>query len=350
MSVKKVIKHGKTCWQFDVVVDGKRIRKMSSSWNRKQCLEAERAFLADSGAVQDLTYNELFGRYMSHMRLQMKPSTIRKHADTNRNHIAPYFDNKRISKISKADILAWQDDLLSKTYHGHLYSNNMLKDIQSLFHATLQFGVECELIDKNPFKFKRVTRVEKKEELVVWSPDQFEQFAANITDPTHIAVFRTLYYGGLRKGELIALNVEDFDGNGVHISKTYDRYNSEVTAPKTANSYRYVELDKKTCDAIKHLISLYPAVPEIQRLPLFGYDHRVSPTSLERWKNDYLKQTDLPFLTLHGFRHSHASYLLEKGIRTRDVALRLGNTEEMVIKRYSHILNRSQSHITALFD
>lgn len=350
MSVKKIIKHGKVCWQFDVVVNGKRIRKMSSGWNRKQCLEAERSFLADSGVVTDLTYKELFSRYISHMALQMKPSTIRKHTDTNRNHIAPYFDGKRISKITKADILAWQDDLLTKTYNGHLYSNNMLKDIQSLFHATLQFGVECELIPTNPFKFKRVTRVEKKEELTVWTPSQFDIFASNISDPMHLALFRTLYFGGLRKGELIALNVEDFDGNGVHISKTYDRYNSEVTAPKTANSYRYVELDKRTCEAIQNLIELYPDVPEVKRFPLFGYDHRISPTSLERWKNEYWKLTDLPFLTLHGFRHSHASYLLEKGIRTRDVALRLGNTEEMVIKRYSHLINKSQSHITALFD
>lgn len=345
MAVNKIIKHGKIAWGYTLRIDGVRYRKYSVKWNRKQAIEEERNLLTRKGEAKSITYNDLWKQYVLHKKPQSKDSTMRKHEATNRLHIAPTFGEKEIAKIKKTDILSWQDYLLSKDF-----SANTLRDIQNLFHAVLNYGVECELIDRNPFHFKRVKKIEQKEDLSVWTPSQFEQFASVITDPTHDAMYRLLYYGGLRKGEMIALNMEDYDGHGVRINKTYDRVLQDVTPPKTNNSYRYVELDKRTCDAIDRMISQYPSIEEASQMPLFGFYHRISFTSLERWKDEYWKQTGLPYLTLHGFRHSHASYLLEKGIRTRDVALRLGNTEAMVIKRYSHIINKSQSHITALFE
>lgn len=350
MSVRKFVKDGRNVWGFDVVVDGKRVRKSSGEWTKRAAADAERLFLARQGVVDGMRYAELFDLYITHMAPQRKATTIRKHKDTNRVHIAPYFDKKVVAKIKKADVIAWQNQILEAEHDGKPYSNNMLIGIQALLRAVLNFGVESGVIATNPFNFKTVTRVQKKEEMIVWTPQQFEEFAANIEDPLYDAMFRAMYYGGLRKGEAIALNVEDFDGKGLNISKTYDRYNAKTTAPKTLNSYRYVALDSKTCAAISRLVELYPEVPETAHAPLFGFSHRVSPTQLERVKNKYLQMTDLPFLTLHGFRHSHASYLLEKGIRTRDVAARLGNTEEMVIKRYSHIIAESQDHITKLFE
>lgn len=344
MAVNKIIKNGKPVWGYDVIIENVRHRKYSVKWNRKQAIEEERNLLTRKGEAKSITYNDLWKQYVLHKKPQLKDSTMRKHEATNRLHIAPTFGDKEIAKIKNSDIIGWQIELLDKNF-----SANTLRDIQNLFHAVLNFGLECEMIDRNPF-FKRVTKIEHKEEAEVWTPSQFEQFASVITDPTHDAMYRLLYYGGLRKGEMIALNMEDYDGKGVWISKTYDRVLQEVTPPKTNNSYRYVELDKHTCEAIDKMISLNPSIEEASQMPLFGFYHRISFTSLERWKDEYWKKTDLPYLTLHGFRHSHASYLLEKGIRPRDVALRLGNTEAMVIKRYSHILNKSQSHITALFE
>lgn len=42
-------------------------------------------------------------------------------------------------------------------------------------------------------------------------------------------------------------------------------------------------------------------------------------------------------ITLHGFRHSHASYLIEQGIDDSLIAQRLGMTVIMLRKTYAHV-------------
>ena len=56
----------------------------------------------------------------------------------------------------------------------------------------------------------------------------------------------TLYYTGIRCGELLALNLEDvnLDTGTIRISKTYHRINRQdvITSPKTGNSVRDITI------------------------------------------------------------------------------------------------------------
>ena len=115
----------------------------------------------------------------------------------------------------------------------------------------------------------------------------FYQFIKVVDNPIHNALFRTLYCGGLRRGELIALTVGDYDGKGVKINKTYDEHNHTVTPPKTFNSNRYVRLNKETCDAIDNMLKLYPDIQERNEMWLFGFDKRPAAQNLKRWKDNY---------------------------------------------------------------
>jgi integrase len=76
---------------------------------------------------------------------------------------------------------------------------------------------------------------------------------------------------------------------------------------------------------------------------LFGGKEPIPETSLRRAFNKYMS-TSKKRITPHGFRHSYVSMLIHIGCTTKTVAELIGDTEEQVIKTYSH-LYRMDKHI-----
>lgn len=80
----------------------------------------------------------------------------------------------------------------------------------------------------------------------------------NVQDYNDYTIFSTLFYTGMRKGELFALQKKDIDlDKGViHITKSYQRINKKnvITSPKTHNSYRDVSIPQFLVDIIKQYI------------------------------------------------------------------------------------------------
>lgn len=349
--IKKITVNNESVWSYDVTINGKRIRKSSKKWNRKQAAEAERKAVLDAGSVSKLTFKELSNIYFEHKSKEIKESSYRRLYNTAKNHIVPYFGDMVVNEISSNEIEKWQNDLLTKTFKGKPYSNNTLNDTQTLFRSILEWGYTYNYIDRNPFKTKNIQRkTEYKKSMVVWSKEQFDEFISNVDDTLYNALFRTLYCGGLRKGELIALTIGDYNGRGVQITKTYDEHNHITTPPKTQNSYRFVALNKSTCEAIDEMLKSYPRIKEWNECVLFGFYKHLSSTTLDRMRDKYLEGTNLPYITIHGFRHSCCSHLLMKGYSAKEVSEYLGNTEEMVTRTYSHLLKDRKSEMASSFD
>lgn len=70
-----------------------------------------------------------------------------------------------------------------------------------------------------------------------WTFDEYQRFIrAMKDDPVYFPLFETLYYTGMREGELLALSKDmiDFDNNVIHIRKTFfRRYKVDhITEPK----------------------------------------------------------------------------------------------------------------------
>ena len=67
----------------------------------------------------------------------------------------------------------------------------------------------------------------------------------------------------------------------------------------------------------------------------------IFPTTVAHWWSMHRKlNSNLPDITLHGFRHSYASILLAGGFDLVTVAGMLGHSSfEMLARRYSHMLD-----------
>ena len=68
----------------------------------------------------------------------------------------------------------------------------------------------------------------KAEEMQFWTKAEFEQFIQAVqVKPASYAAFMTMYYTGMRVGELCALTPADIDlsNNTITINKTFQRIN-----------------------------------------------------------------------------------------------------------------------------
>ena len=71
--------------------------------------------------------------------------------------------------------------------------------------------------------------------MVILTKQQFDSFMDVIEDQTFRAIFSALYWCGMRIGELLALNIRDYnkEDKTINIYKNYDFRNRVMTTTKT---------------------------------------------------------------------------------------------------------------------
>ncbi|WP_280528658.1 tyrosine-type recombinase/integrase [Bacillus sp. J14TS2] len=59
---------------------------------------------------------------------------------------------------------------------------------------------------------------------------------------------------------------------------------------------------------------------------------------LYSFKRIFKNIVDIPIITPHGLRHTHATILISKKVPVNEIADRLGNTPQMIHDVYGHTL------------
>ena len=128
------------------------------------------------------------------------------------------------------------------------------------------------------------------------------------------AAFQVLFYTGMRCGELLALQIKDFDAakKSINICGTYHRYDRTdiITDPKSDNSKRVITIPDFLVEELQNLL---------QKI--------YSPEPTDRIKR----------IRVHDLRHSHVSLLINMGFPALLIAERIGDTVDMVNKIYGHL-------------
>lgn len=291
--------------------------------------------------IQDVTVQHLFDLHRADSKDKIKQRSIYSHDKYYNVHIKPFFANTIVSKITRRDIILWQDYLLKKNY-----TNNYLGTIQQFLKLLFNYGVKYELIPRNPFTIPFVKNHNVvKHEMMIWSVDEFNRFIQKVDDPIYSAAFKTLYWCGLRKGELFALTVRDIDlkRSIINVNKTYDHVNHITTTPKTLNSNRVVTMPKEVSQAIEQLLESYKQYDGFSVDSLvFGVNKHITSTTLKRIQENACIESGVRIIRIHDLRHSHVSLLVSIGFNPLEIAKRLGHTVEMVNNTYSHLFTNSQ--------
>ncbi|VEU74996.1 Integrase [Mycoplasmopsis citelli] len=148
---------------------------------------------------------------------------------------------------------------------------------------------------------------------------------------------------GMRFSEAIALTPNDFDfaSQNITINKTWD-YKSDGGFQPTKNksSIRKIKIDWMVASQFAGLIkNLDPDKPIFIKLENSIYNSTINNILQRR-----CKKAQLPIITIHGLRHTHASLLLFAGVSIASVAKRLGHSSINTTERtYLHIIQELEN-------
>lgn len=149
----------------------------------------------------------------------------------------------------------------------------------------------------------------------------------------------------------MALKFSDLKNGYITISKTISSHGKrEIGTPKTSSSYRTIKIDKILERDLLNLKNIYnKEYAYNDDLFIFGGIKPLSPT-INRHKEKTCKKAQIRPITLHQFRHSHATLLLNNNILVNEVSKRLGHSKvSTTLDVYTHTdLTQEKRVINAL--
>ena len=326
---------------------GKTIHKKKRGFaTKKEALEWERNFLNKSTADVGMLFQDFVDLYFEDMGHRLKESTIiSKHYMIDKK-IIPVFGKMPINEITPKDIRRWQNQLTAyRDENGKPYSQTYLKAINNQLTAMFNYAVKYYDLRENPCTKAGSMGKSKAEEMQFWTKAEFEQFIQAVQDkPASYAAFMTMYYTGMRVGELCALTPADIDlsNNTITINKTFQRINGRdvIWPPKTPKSNRVVTIPQTLSDCLKeYMAKCYEIQPNDR---LFPYTKSFLNHEMLRG----CKKSGVKKIRVHDLRHSHASLLIEMGCQPLLIADRLGHEKiQTTLDTYSHLYPNKQTEV-----
>ena len=147
---------------------------------------------------------------------------------------------------------------------------------------------------------------------------------------------------GMRFSEALAITPSDFDfaHQMLSISKTWNyKGNGGFLPTKNKSSVRKIQLDWQTVIQFSELVKRLP--PE---KPIFITKERVYNSTVNDVLARHCTKNNIPVISIHGLRHTHASLLLFAGVSIASVARRLGHSSMTTTqKTYLHIIQELEN-------
>lgn len=236
---KWLIQYRYTDWQ------GKRRKSTKRGFATKR--EAEewlRNFLITQKADFDMKFADFWKMYCADMETRLREHTMRTKKYIVELKILPYFGNKRVNDITAADIRQRQNELIKMGY-SHTY----LKTINNQLSAIFNYAVRYYDLKSNPCAKAGSMGKSKAEEMDFWTGEEFRRFIDSVMNKRlSYMAFMTLYWTGMRLGELRALTPADFDfeTNMLSITKSYQRITSPFKGQMSCvRELKLVQKEKK---------------------------------------------------------------------------------------------------------
>lgn len=337
---KYTLKNGKTLWYAafnytDWTGEHKHTCKRGFKTQR-EAKEYERSFLEQINATTDITFGALAENYMEDMSHRLKPTTMESKEKILKYNILPYFADTKISDIDSLKIRKWQNEMISYlTASGKPYRESSLHYVNSQLSAVMNYAVKHYGLPSNPCSVTGTIGKLKTKEMQIWTVDEFNLFIGQIRGEHFITAFTTLFYTGLRCGELLALTPDDIlPEKSVSVTKNFERVKGKwiVLTPKTEASIRTVAIPGFLYEMLQNYIGgIYGIQPSDRIFPFTAAALRYQLTK-------GVECAGLQPIRIHDLRHSHASMLINMGVDIVEISKRLGHeSPKITLDVYSHL-------------
>lgn len=331
---------------------GKKKQKKKRGFKLQREAKAwERTFLEKQQKDLTMPFSSFLELYLEDVGHRLKPYTMQTKKYLIEKHILPYFKNRPMNDITTLDIRAWQNTILNLNNENAIdqtLSEAYLKKISAQLSAIFNYASKYYDLVNNPCLKAGSIGSHKSKDMMIYTYDDFQSLISCVEDKTDYTILMTLYFTGMRKGELFALTKGDIDlKNGIiDINKSYQRIkkNDVITDPKTPKSIRKIQIPKFLVAILIDYISTLYGVTDDTYIFIHHYVKLRGRLKIAQ------KKANLPAIRIHDFRHSHASLLIELGYSPLLIADRLGDNVDTTLRVYSHLYPNKQSELVNKLD
>ena len=339
---------------------------------KQKIKEAEIAFLQNGStrfqASNITTYKELVSLWWESYKHTVKPNTqlnVRRLLD---NHILPLFGSYKLDKLTTPLIQNVVNKLADKTNKGEEGAFLYYDSLHALNKRILQYGVVMQAIPFNPAReviLPRNTQKAKREKVKHFDNDELKSFLKYLDTLDvsryryyyEITLYKFLLATGCRINEALALSWSDIDLDNaiVHITKTLN-YKLETNSPKSKSSLRDIDIDQATVSMLKQYkrrqVQEAWQIGRSETVVFSDFIHEYpNNRTLQTRLRTHFKRAKVTNIGFHGFRHTHASLLLNSGIPYKELQHRLGHsTLSMTMDVYSHLSKENAKKAVSFYE
>lgn len=333
-------------WIYAVRYEGKRY-KSKKYLTKKEALAAERAFYIEQEKIGNqslMTLGDLFKEHYNYQKDKVKATTL-----TNYGKKVKHFDmlkDIKLDELNIKDIEKWKQEMNKKDLATRT-KNDLMKYLKSaLNYGTKWYDFNFTSMYNKMTNFTNPNEMPK--EMKFYTYDEFQKFISVEEDIKYRALFETLYFCGLRRGELRGLTWKNIDFQRKELSVVQNVVNVngdfgywQVTTPKIKSSIRQVPIPDILLEDLKKLkkdCNSYYGFED--NWFVFGDISPIHPHTLALRKKLNAEKAGVKVIRLHDFRHSCASLLINNGANVTLVAKYLGHTKvDETLNTYSHMFH-----------
>lgn len=346
------------CYYFQVMINRK-LYKSKRYLTKKEASEEEAKYILNHKSINHTLFSVVADSYFDSLKSYCKYSTVYTYLKDYNKHIYPYFHDKDIFSINILDYNLWFEEMSKKCLKA-----KFLNKVNSLLKNIFQYAVVNYDLPSNPVvkTFKEHSQIQTDSKLRYITKEDFDKFVSVIDDPMYKLFFEMLFYTGARKGELLCLTWNDIDlqRKVITINKTlYKIHDNSPTTNKT-NQVREIYLNDSFVQNIANYKANRMSFKDFSNdWYVFGDIKTLSTTQIERKKHHYFELSGVKEITIHEFRHSHVSMLVNEYLKRGNtdstkffimMSQRLGHTIPVMQKTYMHLFPNTQDDIVDMLN
>ena len=356
-------------------ITGKKIKTTISARTKKEiktkALQAKFEFKKNGATrttfVQFENYGELMDSWWENYAPTIKTNSQIAIKSQIEKYLRAAFGTYKLDKLTPA-IIQQQVNKWAKDYNQNDGGFKRYRQLHSYNKRILQYATSLQAIPFNPAKDILVPKLKKeksKTKIKHFTDSELKQFFEYLDSLDQkrfknlfcVTLYKFLLATGCRINEALALEWSDIDLDNavVHITKTLN-YRLEINSPKSKSSYRDIDIDPKTVTMLKQYKHRQTKEAWIlgrtEKVVFSDFIHEYpNNRTLQARLKIHFKQAQVPDIGFHGFRHTHASLLLNAGIPYKELQHRLGHsTLSMTMDTYSHLSKESAKKAVSIFE
>ena len=310
-------------------------------------------------------------RWLPIQESRLRPSTYDSYRRNIDLHVIPALGSRQLDQLTADDIDVFYAALLKngrktknpgdegeakglapKTVHNiHVMLNKALSDAAR--KGTVVRNVVA-LADAPSLQAR------KRSEIKAWEIDQLVRFLDAISSHRMAPAFYFAAHTGMRRGEVLGLRWRDLDLDGGRVSVRQAlvsvAYEVTISDVKTGTSRRTINIDDgivqvlgdwfKTRTAERDGVA--PANDDLVFVKADGTS--MHPDIFSQLFDRTVAKLDVPTISLHDLRHTHATLLLKAGVHVKVVSERLGHANiAFTMNVYQHVLPGMQAEAADTF-